>query len=60
MTTLVETARAAYREGAFSIVELLDAHEAAWEARRRALELEREVAEADAALTQITTAGRAP
>lgn len=53
---LVDRAKSAYQEGAFGIVELLDAHEAAWQARAQELELEREVAEAEGALLRVSGA----
>lgn len=56
---LVVRARRAYQAGTFSITELLDAFEAVWEARERALELERELYEAEIALERAA-ALRAP
>lgn len=53
---LLERAKRAYMGGGFTIVELLDAYEAVWEARRQELELRRELAHAEAELRRVVAA----
>jgi cobalt-zinc-cadmium efflux system outer membrane protein len=51
-TELVRRAEVTYQAGKFSIVELIDAYQAVWDARDEELALERQAAEADARLAR--------
>jgi cobalt-zinc-cadmium efflux system outer membrane protein len=49
-TELLRRAEASYREGAFTVMDLLDAYRSVWEARSQELDLERDFADAEAEL----------
>jgi cobalt-zinc-cadmium efflux system outer membrane protein len=51
-TELVRRAEVTYQAGKFSIVELIDAYQAVWDARDEELTLERQAAEAEAKLAR--------